>query len=99
MQRKDYKLFKEMIDKEYSGISTYMQTSLNTLKEFSPYIKNTMEQPYSNGVMERNNNTCKLIKRIGFGYRNFDNFKARILIITNLFRPAKKNAENLLSTL
>ena len=99
LQRKDYILFKEMIDKEYSGISTYMQTSLNTLKEFSPYIKNTMEQPYSNGVMERNNNTCKLIKRIGFGYRNFDNFKARILIITNLFRPAKKNAENLLSTL
>ena len=99
LQRKDYKLFKEMIDKEYSGISTYMQTSLNTLNEFSPYIKNTTEQPYSNGIMERNNNTCKLIKRIGFGYRNFDNFKARILIITNLFRPEKKNAENLLSTL
>ena len=88
-----------MIDKEYSGISTYMQTSLNTLNEFSPYIKNTTEQPYSNGIMERNNNTCKLIKRIGFGYRNFDNFKARILIITNLFRSEKKNAENLLSTL
>ena len=99
LQRKDYILFKEMIDKEYSGISTYMQTSLNTLNEFSPYIKNTTEQPYSNGIMERNNNTCKLIKRIGFGYRNFDNFKARILIITNLFRPEKKNAENLLSTL
>ena len=99
LQRKDYKLFKEMIDKEYSGISTYMQTSLNTLNEFSPYIKNTTEQPYSNGIMERNNNTCKLIKRIGFGYRNFDNFKARILIITNLFRSEKKNAENLLSTL
>ena len=90
LQRKDYKLFKEMIDKEYDGISTYMLTSLNTLKEFSPYIKNTMEQPYSNGIIERNNNTCKLIKRIGFGYRNFNNFKARILIITNLFRPAKK---------
>lgn len=51
------------------------------------------------GIMERNNNTCKLIKRIGFEYRNFDNFKARILIITNLFRHTKKNAEKSLSTL
>ena len=90
LQRKDYKLFKDIINKDYQNISEYMLTSLNTLKEFSSHIKNTLELPYSNGVMERNNNTCKLIKRIAFGYKNFNNFKAKILIITNIFRNSKK---------
>ena len=97
LQHKDYELFKEIINNDYENISTYMNTSIHTLREFSSYIKNTLEQPYSNGIMERNNNTCKLIKRIGFGFRNFKNFKARILITTNLFRN-KKESEFLLST-
>ena len=40
--------------------------------------------------MERNNNTCKLVKRISFGFRNFKNMKARIMIITNIFRKEKR---------
>ena len=91
LQRKDYSLFNEIIENEYEGISKYMETSLNTLKEFKEYIKNTLEQPYSNGIMERNNNTCKLIKRIAFGFRNFSNLKARILISTNIFRKEKSS--------
>ena len=90
LQRKDYQLFLKIIDAEYEGISEYMKTTQNTLKEFKNHIKNTLEQPYSNGVMERNNNTCKLIKRIAFGFRNFNNFKNRIMIITNIFRNIKE---------
>ena len=91
LQRKDYDLFSKIINKEYPLISENMKTTVKTLREFSPYIKNTLEQPYSNGVMERNNNTCKLIKRVAFGFRNFKNFKARILFATNVFRSSKKN--------
>ena len=91
LQRNDYKLFNNIINNEYKNISKYMITSLNTLKEFTSHIKNTLKQPYSNGVMERNNNTCKLIKRIAYGYKNFNNFKAKILIITNIFRKTKKS--------
>ena len=40
--------------------------------------------------MERNNNTCKLIKRISFSFRNFKNMKSRIMIITNIFRKPKR---------
>ena len=98
LQHRDYDLFKEIINKNYESISGYMKTSLNTLREFSSYIKNTLEQPYSNGIMERNNNTCKLIKRVGFGFRNFKNFKARIMIMTNLFRNNKKDTEFSFST-
>ncbi len=44
----------------------------------------------ANRVMERNNNTCKLIKRISFGFRNFRNMKSRIMIITNIFRNNRR---------
>lgn len=90
LQHKDYKLFEKIINEEYIGISEYMKKAVNTLKDFSLYIKNTLENNYSNGVMERNNNTIKLLKRIGFGFRNFKNFKARIMVMTNLFRKKKE---------
>ena len=94
LQRNNYELFETVINMEYKNISEYMKTTLNTLKEFKEHIKNTLEQPYSNGIIERNNNTCKLIKRVAFGFRNFKNFKARIMFATNIFRN-KKSYENI----
>lgn len=90
LQHRNYEGFKGVIDKEYKDISKQMQTTLSTLKKYSKQIKNTLEYSYSNGVMERNNNTCKLIKRISFGFRNFRNMKSRIMIITNIFRKEKR---------
>lgn len=37
--------------------------------------------PYSNGIMEGYNNKIKVLKRLAFGFRNFQNFKARILLL------------------
>ena len=90
LQHRNYNGFTQVINKEYKDISKQMQTTISTLKKYSKYIKNTLEYSYSNGVMERNNNTCKLIKRISFGFRNFRNMKSRIMIITNIFRKEKR---------
>ena len=90
LQHRDYKGFSQVINQKYKDISKQLQTTLNTLRKYSKYIKNTLEYSYSNGVMERNNNTCKLIKRISFGFRNFRNMKSRIIIITNIFRKEKR---------
>ena len=90
LQSRNYDGFNKVINEESKEISSYMKTTLNTLKKYSKYIKNTLEYSYSNGVMERNNNTCKLIKRISFGFRNFRNMKSRIIIITNIFRKEKR---------
>ena len=90
LQHRNYEGFKRVINKEYKDISKQMQITLNTLEKYSKYIKNTLEYSYSNGVMERNNNTCKLIKRISFGFKNFKNMKSRIMIITNIFRKEKR---------
>lgn len=90
LQRRDFPLFEKVINQDYPKISEYMKTSLNTLREFREYIKNALETTYSNGVMERNNNTCKLIKRVAFRFKNFKNFKARIILTTNVFRNIKE---------
>ena len=90
LQRRDYNSFNKVLKEQNSSISKQMKTSINSLIYFSEYIKNTLEYEYNNGVMERNNNTCKLIKRISYGFRNFKNMKSRILIITNVFRKEKR---------
>ena len=98
LQRRDYDSFNKVLKEQNSSISKQMKTSINSLIYFSEYIKNTLEYEYNNGVMERNNNTCKLIKRISYGFRNFKNMKSRILIITNVFRKEKRKYYTLYST-
>jgi len=57
-----------------------MQTALKTLRKHLPRIKHTFMYPYSNGALERSINKVKVIKRVAYGYRNFQNFRCRILI-------------------
>lgn len=59
---------------------------ITMLKNWSEYILNSFDYPYSNGFTEGINNTIKVLKRIGFGYRNFENFRARIMLIANAKR-------------
>ena len=73
-------------------ISDYMKTSVKTLKEYLPYIKNTLSNSYHNGFIEGNNNFIKVLKRIAFGFRSFRRFKARIMICKNLLYMKKANA-------
>lgn len=73
-------------------ISDYMKTSVKTLKEYLPYIKNTLSNSYHNGFVEGNNNFIKVLKRIAFGFRSFRRFKARIMICKNLLHMKKANA-------
>ena len=98
LQHRDYNGFIKTINMEYKDIPKQMITTLNTLRKYSKYIENTLNYSYSNGVMERNNNTCKLIKRISFGFRNFQNMKSRIIIITNIFRKEKREYHTKYST-
>lgn len=60
-----------------------MKTALKTFRKQSDYLVNALNFPYSNGKLEGTNNLIKVIKRIAFGYRNFYNFRARILLISN----------------
>ncbi len=51
----------------------------NTIRNWEEYILNSFKVDYTNGYTEGVNNKIKVLKRIAFGYRNFDNFRNRIL--------------------
>lgn len=62
-----------------SELKDCAKTYTNWIEE----IRNSLAVPYSNGPMEGYNNKIKTLKRIAFGFRNFTNFKARILLMSN----------------
>jgi transposase len=51
---------------------------LNTLNNWYCWILNYFGIRLTSGRVEGMNNKIKLLKRIGFGFRNFDNFRLRI---------------------
>ena len=81
-----------ILNNKNDKVSSYMKTSIKTLKGYLPYIKNTLSNPYHNGFIEGNNNFIKVLKRIAFGFRSFYRFKARIMICKNLLYMKKVGA-------
>lgn len=61
-----------------------VRTTFQTLEKYLPAIKNSLTYTLSNGVVEGTNNKIKNIKRSGYGYRNFQNLRYRILISQKL---------------
>ena len=53
------------------------------LKNWKPYILNAFDSSYSNAFTEGCSNAIKALKRVVFGFRNFSNFRARILQAAN----------------
>jgi len=53
---------------------------LTMLRNWSKYILNAFDCPYTNGYTEGTNNAIKVIKRNALGYRNFRNFRNRIFL-------------------
>lgn len=92
LKHKDFKEFERILNYELNNISEYMKISIKTLKGYTPYIKNTFENNYSNGFLEGNNNFIKVLKRIAFGFRSFTRFKARIMICKGIILPKLKEA-------
>ncbi|MCT7986754.1 transposase, partial [Laspinema sp. A4] len=52
---------------------------IQTISEYLPTICNYFISHSSSGPMEGINNKIKLIKRQGYGFRNFENFRLRLL--------------------
>lgn len=68
---------KDNLDSDIPSLKDCAKTYFNWVKE----IRNSLECKYNNGIMEGHNNKIKVLKRTAFGFRNFDNFKARILLL------------------
>jgi transposase len=60
--------------------STFFKQSCGTIKRWFDEVTSYFELRITNGIVEGINNKFKLIKRLGYGFRNFDNFKLRALL-------------------
>lgn len=79
---------------EESRRETYprpVRTTINTLSKYLDSIENAFIYTLSNGPIEGLNNKVKNIKRSGYGYRNFNNLRSRILISCTLNRNSVTN--------
>ena len=87
-------IFEEVDSRDYAGkkINKWIEnihqenlfhygTFIKTLQNWKQYILNYFISKTTNGFVEGLNNKVKLIKRIGFGFTNFEHFKLRILQI------------------
>ena len=83
-QNKQAGHFFGLIEDTISCVNPIFQTVFKTFLKDNDKILNALELPYSNAKLEATNNLIKVIKRNAFGFRNFENFKTRILIALNI---------------
>ena len=79
-QEKEIALEKWIVLAKTSGVAEFERYS-RTFETWKEEIVNSFYFPYTNGCTEGINNLIKVIKRISFGYRNFNSFRTRILHI------------------
>ena len=89
-QEKQTDNFFELIEETISCVNPIFQTVFKTFLKDKDKIMNSLELPYSNAKLEATNNFIKVIKRNAFGFRNFENFKTRILIALNIKKERTK---------
>ncbi len=83
-QEKQEKHFFDLITERMSHLNPIFISVFRTFLKDKDKIINALELPYSNAKLEATNNLIKVFKRNAFGFRNFDNFKKRILIALNI---------------
>ena len=73
-----------LIEETIACVNPIFLTVFKTFLKEKDKIMNALELPYSNAKLEATNNLIKVIKRNAFGFRNFDNFRTRILLALNI---------------
>lgn len=67
-------ILQEFKHDEFGEICSKIKASISTAIKHLEKIKNTLNTNYNNGKIEGINNKIKVIKRISYGHRSFDNF-------------------------
>lgn len=58
----------------------HLNKFLSMLNDWKEYVLNYFTHRFTTSLIEGINNTIKTVKRMGYGFRNFVNFKQRVLI-------------------
>ena len=73
-------LFKDFLTYSSNCDLPEFNKHLQTYFKWHKYIINSFYTNYSNGITEGLNTKIKTLKRVSFGFRNFQNFRLRILM-------------------
>ena len=85
--KRDKESFLKLLNSDTKGLSDCTITTIRTLRKHENYLINAMDYPYSNGPLEGIIRKAKLLSRIAYGYRSFERFKNRFLLINNQVMP------------
>jgi transposase len=66
------------------NVQNLFQGSIGTICRWFAEITTYFETRTTSGAVEGINNRLKLIKRLGYGFRNFENFRLRCLMCWHL---------------
>ncbi|MBL1228610.1 ISL3 family transposase, partial [Enterococcus sp. BWB1-3] len=92
IKHRDVALFCQLLRKNKKDLPEVYHTPLTTFRKYKQEIKRALRVPYSNGPLECLNNHSKVLKRISYGFRNFNNFRERIFLYRGTyFKEVKKN--------
>ena len=68
MKERDFQTLQDtLLNVKSSDISSYMKTSIKTLKKHLPFIESSFLYPYNNGRIEGINNKIKVLNRVSYG--------------------------------
>ena len=76
--------FFHSIEEKISKVNYYFKTVFRTFLRHKRYIKNAPKTQSSHAKLEGTNKLIKDIKRLGFGFRNFINFRKHVFITLNI---------------
>ena len=83
-QEKRTEVFFEIIEDNTELVTPTFKKFFVTFRKLKPYIENALQFDYSNAKLEATNKLIKDIKRSAFGFRNFKNFRSKILLALNI---------------
>lgn len=78
-QDAEQELLSWILEAEESELSEF-KAATTAFHNWGRSIVNSVIYKYSNGITEGFNNKIKVLKRNAYGYRNFDNFRKRIML-------------------
>ena len=89
LRYKDIEAIKEALYSDSKGINPKIKTCINTFKKYLDYIETSITVPYNNGVIEGKISKMKRLKTISCGFRKFNRFRTRIMLIENLINVGR----------
>ncbi len=95
IRRQDVPEFVALLKEDYKELPEHYQPVFTTFKKYQTEIKRALRVPYSNGPIECLNNHIKVLKRIAYGFRNFQNYRERIFLYRGKYFKKTKNTTQL----